>query len=141
MDQISSSSSSAQEETTENSQKDANLMKNSDSSKYNTEVKIIGGNEEKKANDTTATTTPTTTTTSTESTNGKDYEEKTRMFHLNPEEIESNREKTTPDIANFYAILFIGVLCTLSLIIIALRNFFQKYFELYILTTLRYILM
>ena len=63
------------------------------------------------------------------------------MFHLNPEEIESNREKTTPDIANFYAILFIGVLCTLSLIIIALRNFFQKYFELYILTTLRYILM
>lgn len=148
MDQLSSQSSASQEETTtattaSQTEKDENLMKNSDASKYNEQAKVLGGNEEKKVEPTptTNTTTTTTPTTTPKTDVDKDYEEKTRIFHLNPEEIEASREKTTPDIANFYSILFIGVLCTLALLIIALRNFFQKYFELYILTTLRYILM
>ena len=174
LDQLTSesvASSETSESITPASQtsKDDNLMKNTDSSKYNTETKVLGGEEEKKTasgtenekesqnesqNGTGETVTGDTITTkekttggttggarSTSTSNGGEYEEKTKVFHLNPESIEPSQEQNTPDISAFYSILFIGVLCTLALLIIALRNFFQKYFELYILNTLKYILM
>lgn len=135
-----SSSTSESTSTSTGTAKDENMMKNTNTSKYNTDVKVLGGEEEKTYNldNNTRTNESTTRNITTEE---KDYEEKAKVFHLSPGGEEEKNEKSIPDISSFYSIIFVGVLCTFALLIIALRNFFQKYFELYILNTLKYILM
>lgn len=156
LDDLSSQSSTTQSTSSENqSEKDENMMKNTNTSKYNEKSNVLGGQEETSStandnNTTTATNTNTTGSSNTTGTNegesdtsNENYEEKTKVFHSIPDSLQPTLNKTEArnDISSFYSIIFVGVLCTLALLIITLRNLFQKYFELYILNTLKYILM
>ena len=141
MDELSSESTSTEETTSNQAVKEENMMKNTNMSKYTTEAKVLGGETDQTVNETAKEETKEEAKEEKEAGEiEKDYEEKTKVFHLNPENLEPSKEKTG-DISSFYSILFVGLLCTLALLIIALRNFFQKYFELYILNTLKFILM
>lgn len=156
LDEMANQGGSSSDDTTTNqSQKDENLMKNTKNN-YNQDGVTASVNgtttETNNTNETStgggAQTSDGSNTSQGSTTEGSTdtYEEKTKYFHSIPENIQptTTTEKTTSssaDISSFYSILFVGVLCTLALLIIALRNFSQKYFEIYILATLRYILM
>jgi len=140
MDELSSETTTSEETTSNQAEKEENMIKNSNMTKYTTESKVLGGETQENIKNITETAKEEGKEEKEAGVIEKDYEEKTKVFHLIPEDLETSKEKR-PDISSFYSILFVGLLCTLALLIIALRNFFQKYFELYILNTLKFILM